>query len=96
MPITVSASHTRPTIRTHTQQPLPGVPDLEVLIGELVTVDRLSASTCPREHGSQPTPNKLTITPGEVTTLNHEVLDHAVESRPFISEAFLAGCQSPF
>jgi hypothetical protein len=35
-----------------------------------------------------------TITLGEVTTLNHELLDDTMEGRPLISEALLAGGQS--
>lgn len=35
-----------------------------------------------------------TIALGEVTTLNHEVLDNTVESRPLVPEALLAGSQS--
>lgn len=53
---------------------------LEVLILELVAVDRLSAGT---------------VTLGEVTTLNHEVLDDTVESGVLVAEALLAGGQSP-
>ena len=48
--------------------------ELEVLIGELGTVDRLPTGA---------------VSSSEVTALNHEVLDHAVERRAFISEALL-------
>lgn len=48
---------------------------LEVLILELVAVDRLATGA---------------ITLGEVTTLNHEVLDDTVESGVLVAEALLA------
>ena len=35
-----------------------------------------------------------TITPGKVTTLDHEVLDDTVEPRALISEALLTGSES--
>ena len=53
--------------------------ELEVLILELVTVDRLATSA---------------ITAGKVTTLDHEVLDDTVESRALVAEALLASGQS--
>lgn len=57
----------------HAQQALLGVLQLEVFIFKLVPVDGFAASP---------------ITLGEITTLNHEVLDDAVERRPFVAEAF--------
>jgi hypothetical protein len=39
--------------------------EIEVLVGELFAVDRLAAGT---------------VECGEVTTLNHELLDHTVEN----------------
>lgn len=70
---------------------------LEVLVLELVAIDRLATSaysqlpTCPKfsEWTAQ------TITLGEVTTLNHKVLDDTVESRALVAEALLASGQSP-
>ena len=53
--------------------------ELEVLIGDLLAVDRLSASA---------------VTVGEVSTLDHEALDDTVESRSLVSEALLAGRKS--
>lgn len=46
--------------------------DLEVLIGELLSVDGLATSA---------------VVAGEVTTLKHEVGDHAVESGAFVTVA---------
>ena len=48
-----------------TQLTLLGVLELEVLVLELGSVDRLAAST---------------IVVGEITTLNHEILDDTVET----------------
>ena len=48
---------------------------LEVLVLELVAVDALAASTVPL---------------GEVTTLDHELLDNAVEVGALVAEALLA------
>lgn len=59
-----------------TQQVLLGVLQLEVLIGELVAVDALAASA---------------IALGEVTTLDHELLDNTVEVGALVAEALLAG-----
>lgn len=61
-----------------TQKTLLGVLQLEVLVGELVAVDALSASA---------------VALGEVSTLNHELLDHAVEVGALVAVAFLAGGQ---
>lgn len=63
----------------HGQQSLLGVLQLEVLVGELVAVNAFSAST---------------IALRKVTTLNHEVLDNAVEGRALVAKALLAGSQS--
>lgn len=35
------------------------------------------------------------VTAGEVTALEHELRDHTVELGALVSEAFLAGAQSP-
>ena len=61
-----------------TEEALLAVLQLEVLVWELGTVDALAAAA---------------IAGGEVTALDHEVLDDTVESRAFIAEALLAGCQ---
>jgi len=53
--------------------------ELEVLIGELGTVDRLAASS---------------ISFREITSLDHEVLDDTVESRAFVTESLLASSES--
>lgn len=53
--------------------------ELEVLVRKLGTVDALSAST---------------VTPGEVATLNHKILDHTVEGRALVSIALLSSSQS--
>lgn len=52
---------------------------LEVLILELLAIDALSTSA---------------IATGEVTSLNHEVLDNAVEGRALVTKALLAGSKS--
>jgi hypothetical protein len=62
----------------HAQQALFGMLQLEVLVRKLVSVDRLPACA---------------ISFGEVAALNHEVLDDAMEGRPLVAEAFLAGRQ---
>ena len=49
--------------------------ELEVLIGKLLAVDGLATSS---------------VSVGEVTTLDHELLDDTVEGGALISEAFLA------
>jgi hypothetical protein len=53
--------------------------ELEVLIGELLAVDGLATGP---------------IAIGEVTTLNHEGLDHTVESGSLIAKALLSGSKS--
>lgn len=62
----------------HAQLALLGVLQLEVLVFKLVSVDRLATCAIPSR---------------EITTLNHEILDDAMERRAFIAEALLAGCQ---
>lgn len=52
---------------------------LEVLVGKLVAVDGLAAST---------------VTLGEVTALDHEVFDDTVESGALITKALLASSKS--
>ena len=49
---------------------------LKVLIGELVAVDALAASA---------------VALGEVTTLDHELLDNTVEAGALVAVALLAG-----
>jgi hypothetical protein len=48
----------------HTKNTLLGMLQLEVFIGEFIAVDRFTASS---------------ISTGEITTLDHEVLDDSVE-----------------
>ena len=62
----------------HGEKALLGVLELEVLIWELLAVDGLAASS---------------VAVGEVTTLDHELLDDAVEGRALVSVAILAGRQ---
>jgi hypothetical protein len=59
----------------HTQEARAGVAQLEVFIFKLVAIDRLATGA---------------ITLGEVTTLNHEVLDDTVESGVLVAEALFA------
>jgi hypothetical protein len=56
-----------------------GVLELEVLIGELLAVDGFATGS---------------VAVGEVTTLDHELLDDTVEGGALISEALLARGQS--
>lgn len=63
----------------HTEKTLSRVLQLEVLIRELLAVNRLSASS---------------ISIGEVTALDHELLNDTVEGRALVSEALLARSQS--
>jgi hypothetical protein len=81
----------------HTQETLLGVAELEVLILELVAVDGLATSAC--KHGlilisSMSKAMVRTVMVGEVTTLDHEVLDDTVEGRALVAEALLASGQS--
>ena len=62
-----------------TEKTLLAVLQLEVLIGELVAVDGLAAGA---------------VTLGEVTTLDHEVLDDTVEGGALVTKALLAGSKS--
>ena len=55
--------------------------ELEVLIGELRAIDGLAAGA---------------VAIGEVATLDHEILDDAVEARPFIAISLLTSRQSAF
>lgn len=69
----------------HGEDPRPGVLLREVLVLELIAVDRLPAGPVPG---------------GEIASLAHEPGDHAVEGRsleverlPLLSDAFLAGAE---
>ena len=53
--------------------------ELEVLVLELLSVDGLSTGA---------------VAPSEITALDHEVLDDAVEGRALVSKALLAGRES--
>lgn len=55
--------------------------ELEVLIGELRAIDGLAAGA---------------VAIGEVATLDHEIVDDAVEARPFIAISLLTSRQSAF
>ena len=59
---------------SHGEKTLLGVLELEVLVLEAVTVDGLATSA---------------VTLGEVTTLDHKVLDDTVEGRALVTEALL-------
>lgn len=63
----------------HGQQTGAVVGELEVLVGELLTIDGFSTSA---------------ITTGEVTTLEHEVGDDSVERRALVAEALLTSAES--
>lgn len=63
----------------HGQQTGAVVGELEVLVGELLTIDGFSTSA---------------IATGEVTTLEHEVGDDSVERRALVAEALLASAES--
>lgn len=80
---------------------------LEVLVGELLTVDGLATSALQRMsadylfailHFSPScvcTETDCTdVATGEVTTLKHELRDNTVEGRALVAEALLASAQS--
>lgn len=85
-------------MKLRTQETLLGVAELEVLILELVAVDGLATSACQQRlnSGSFVVRYRIerTVVVGEVTTLNHEVLDDTVEGRALVAEALLASGQS--
>ena len=62
----------------HAKLSLLGMLQLEVLVGELLSIDGLAAST---------------ITFCEISTLNHELLDDTMKSRPFVPKAFFSSSQ---
>lgn len=86
----------------HGQETLLGVLELEVLIGELLAVDcGISISSVIIQYqGSFRDGEQLTglatgtVALGEVTTLDHELLDNTVEGRALVAEALLAGSES--
>jgi len=63
----------------HREKSYFGVLAGEVLIGKLLTVDRLATGA---------------VTAGEITTLKHESWDYAVEGRSSVSETLLASAES--
>ena len=63
----------------HAQQSRLGVLELEVLILELVAVDRLATGT---------------VSVGKVTALEHKVGDNSVEGRVGVAETLFAGAES--
>lgn len=79
----------------HAEKASLGVLQLEVLVGELGAVDcQLLACNQLCSFGIHTRLSASAITLGEVSTLDHEVLDNTVEGRVLISEALLAGSQS--
>jgi len=80
----------------HAEKANLGVLELEVLIGELGAVDweLLLASTQLACIDIRTRLSTSAIALGEVSTLNHEVLDNTVEGRILVSETLLAGRQS--
>lgn len=79
----------------HAEHAFLAVLELEVLIGEFGAVDGLATGSwvsqyCVRRENSI----QRTVTVGEVTALDHEILDDTVEGRAFISKALLASSQS--
>ena len=82
----------------HAEKTLAGVLELEVLIGELVTVDGLAASPVALCEVTSSVVNTGKFLEGmswcRLTTLDHELLNDAVESRALIAEALLASSKS--
>ena len=70
--VACDARHTRSSVG-HTQEEWLLVLKLKVLVFELFTIDALTTST---------------IASGEVTTLDHERLDHSVKARAFVVKWF--------
>lgn len=68
----------RPSVG-HAQDSGAGVLELEVLVFELLAVDRLAAGA---------------VSGSEIATLTHEVVDHSVETGAFVAKAFLSGAES--
>jgi hypothetical protein len=70
--------------------------DLEVLIGELLAVDRLSTSALKLWLDDVVSTVQRTtyITAGEVTTLGHETTDYTVEFGAGVTESELASAES--
>ncbi len=54
--------------------------ELEILIGKFFTVDALAAGS---------------VVVGEVASLKHELGDYTVETRSFVTKAFLFGAKEP-
>jgi hypothetical protein len=74
--------------KLRTQEAFLGVSQFEVLIRELLPVDRFAARAFINiyEHQNLDMVHLLTIASRKITTLYHEIIDYAVESRPFVSE----------
>jgi hypothetical protein len=79
MPETVSGGLLDGRLEGHTEHSRLAVLKLKVLIRELLAVNGLAAST---------------VTIGEITALNHELLYDSVESAALVSEALLSRSQS--
>jgi len=63
----------------HREQTWFGVLVVEILVCELFTIDGFTAGS---------------VSLGEVTTLKHEIVNHAVEMRSRVTESFLSGAKS--
>lgn len=72
------------------------VGELEVLVGELLTVDGLATSAlrCIVSMSSSQAMEITHVATGEVTTLEHEVRDDTVELGARVAEALLASAES--
>jgi len=62
----------------HRQDSGSSVPQLEILVLKLVTIDGFAAGS---------------VVVGEITALAHEVGDHTMEGRALITETFFSGAQ---
>lgn len=60
--------------------------DLEIFIFEFVAINRLSASSIPEF-------SFINLPVGKITSLNHEILDNAMEFGVFVAKSILAGRQ---
>jgi hypothetical protein len=81
----------------HGQQTRLGVAQLEVLIGELVAVDGLAAGSLGQSAFRSVSGDirDAHVAAGEVTALEHELRDDAVELGALVAEARGAGAQFP-
>jgi hypothetical protein len=71
------------------------VPELEVLVGELLTIDGLATGALNMSVMFLWSDHVYTyVATGEVTTLEHEVGDHTVELGAGVTKALLSGAES--